>query len=316
MALLKAEADKLSNNQMVSGVIDEIIDKDDMFAMLPFIRVNSKAYVYHREDEGAQNNITQGSGLPTFIDPASADTVVEGAVPFVEITTRLRVLAGDVDVDKFVQETESDSNDQLAIQIAKKAKAVGRQYHLKLATGNATSNSKEFDGLPQLVAAGQSFIADTASVTTNGGALRLDMLDKLLDLVPNGADAIVMRRGTIRAFRALIRAAGGNDGGMLMMPAFGRPMLQHNGVPILANDFLSGAETQGSLTTGCSVYAVRFNEADGLHGLYGGANAGIRVESVGTVQNKDADRIRVKWYCGLALKSTKSLARLSGVSNS
>lgn len=317
MALLKAEADKLSNNQMVAGVIEEIIEKDDMFAMLPFSRVNSKAYVYHRESEVAENNITTGAGLPTWIDPASADTVVEGAVPFVEITTRLRVLAGDVDVDKFVQETESDSNDQLAIQIAKKAKAVGRQYHVKLATGNGNSGAaKEFDGLPYLVTGSQSFVADTAGDATNGGALRLDMLDKLLDLVPAGADAIVMRRGTIRAFRALVRAAGGNDAGMLMMPAFGKPMLTHNGVPIVANDFVSGAETTGSLTTGTSVYAVRMNEADGLHGLYGGDNAGIRVENVGTVQNKDADRIRLKWYCGLALKSTKSLARLTGVSNS
>jgi hypothetical protein len=33
------------------------------------------------------------------------------------------------------------------------------------------------------------------------------------------------------------------------------------------------------------------------------------------VQNKDATRTRVKWYCGLALKSTKSVARLSGVTN-
>jgi len=316
MALLKAEADKLSNNQMVAGIIDEIIEKDEMFAVLPFSRVNSKAYVYHRESEVAENNITTGAGLPTFIDPASADTVVEGAVPFVEITTRLRVLAGDVDVDKFVQETESDSNDQLAIQISKKAKAVGRQYHIKLATGNATSSPKEFDGLGELCVAGQEFIADTASVTTNGGALRLDLLDKLLDMVPNGADAIVMRSGTIRAFRALVRAAGGNDAGMLMMPAFGKPMLTHNGVPILKNDFLSGAETQGGVSTACSVYAVRMNEADGLHGLYGGDSAGIRVENVGTVQNKDADRIRLKWYCGLALKSTRSLARLSGVTNS
>jgi hypothetical protein len=316
MALLKAEADKLSNNQMVAGVIDEIIDRDDMFAVLPFSRVNSKAYVYHRESEIAENNISTGAGLPTFIDPASADTVVEGAVPFVEITTRLRVLAGDVDVDKFVQETESDSNDQLAIQIAKKAKAVGRQYHSKLATGDSGSAPKEFDGIKVLSTAGQSIVADTGGVTTNGGPLSLAQLDRLLDLVPLGADALVMRRGTVRAFRALVRAAGGNDAGMLMMPAFGKPMLTHNGVPILANDFLSGAETTGSLTTGCSVYAARFNEADGLHGLYGGDSAGIRVESVGTVQNKDADRIRVKWYCGLALKSTKSLARLSGVSNS
>ena len=61
---------------------------------------------------------------------------------------------------------------------------------------------------------------------------------------------------------------------------------------------------------------MRANEADGLHGLYGGADAGMRVESIGTVQNQDAVRTRVKWYCGLALKSSRSLARLSGTTSS
>lgn len=309
MPLLKVEADKLSNNQMVGGVIDEIIEKDDLFAVLPFVRVNSKAYVYHREDEGASNNITQGSGLPTFLDPN--DTITEGAVPFVEVVAKLRILAGDVDVDKFLQETESDSNDQLAIQIAKKAKAVGRLYHKTLAQGDAVADPKSFDGISKIVSAGQTLLAGT-----NGAALTLSMLDQLLDQVPNGADAIVMRRGTVRAFRALLRAASGNNAVDYMNENFGRPMLHHNGVPVIVNDFLPGNETAGSGTNLCSIYAARFNEADGLHGLYGGESAGLRVESVGTVQNKDADRMRVKWYCGLALKSTKSLARLSGITNS
>ena len=308
MPLLKAEADKLSNNQMVAGVIDEIIEKDDLFAVLPFVRVNSKAYVYHREDEGAQNNITAGAGLPTFLDVN--DTVVEGAVPFVEVVAKLRILAGDVDVDKFLQETESNDNEQLAIQIAKKAKAVGRLYHKTLAQGDATVDVKSFDGISKLVSAGQTLLAGT-----NGAALTISMLDQLLDQVPNGADVIVMRRGTVRAFRSLLRAAGGNSANDYMNENFGRPMLHHNGVPIIVNDFLPGNETAGSGTNLTSIYAMRLNEADGLHGLYGGDAAGLRVEDIGTVQNKDAQRIRVKWYCGLALKSTKSLARLSGITN-
>lgn len=293
---------------MVAGVIDEIIEKDDLFAVLPFVRVNSKAYVYHREDEGAQNNITAGAGLPTFLDPN--DTVVEGAVPFVEVVAKLRILAGDVDVDKFLQETESDTNDQLAVQIAKKAKAVGRLYHKTLAQGDAAVDVKSFDGISKLVSAGQTLLAGT-----NGAALTLSMLDQLLDQVPNGADVIVMRRGTVRAFRSLLRAAGGNSAADYMNENFGRPMLHHNGVPIIVNDFLPGNETAGAGTNLCSIYAMRLNEADGMHGLYGGESAGLRVEDIGTVQNKDAQRIRVKWYCGLALKSTKSLARLSGITN-
>jgi hypothetical protein len=82
------------------------------------------------------------------------------------------------------------------------------------------------------------------------------------------------------------------------------------------NEFLAGDETQGTATgTTCSVYALRVNELDGLHGLYGGGNAGLVVENIGTVQNKDATRLRVKWYTGLALKSTRSIARLKGVTN-
>ena len=139
--------------------------------------------------------------------------------------------------------------------------------------------------------------------------------DDLADAVTNGPDAIIMRAGTIRAYRALLRAAGGVEPAMIEMPNFGYPVLSHNGIPVLRNDYLANNETLGSGTNLCSVYAVRMNEADGLHGLFGGASAGIRVENIGTVQNKDANRIRLKWYCGLALKSTKSLARLRGVTN-
>lgn len=316
MPLLKAEADKLSQNQMVAGVIEEIIEKDDLFAVLPFVRVNGKAYVYHREDaDSAQNNITLGSGLPTFLDPN--DTVVEGAVPFKEVITKLRIMAGDVDVDKFLQETESDTNSQLAQQISAKAKALGRVYHDALMNGDNSANAKQFDGVTRLTTNADSNAAQTIVAGTNGAALTLSMLDQLLDTVPNGADVIFMRRGTLRAYRNLLRVnAGGTTAAEFMMPAFGRPMLTHNGVPIIVNDFMPGNETQGTATgVCCSIYAARLNESDGLHGLYGGADAGIRLEHVGTVQNKDADRLRVKWYAGLALKSTKSLARLKGITN-
>ena len=43
--------------------------------------------------------------------------------------------------------------------------------------------------------------------------------------------------------------------------------------------------------------------------------AGIAVEDIGTIQNKDAVRWRVKWYVGTALKATHSVARLKGVTN-
>lgn len=301
MALLRVEAEKLSNNQLISGVIDQIITRDDLFAVLPFVGVNGKAYVYNRENT-----------LPSadFLDPN--DTVNESAATFTEVVTKLRILAGDVDIDKFLQTTMGDTNDQMAIQIAKKAKALAYAFQQTVATGDSSSNAKAFDGLSVL----NDNTNQVVSAGTNGGALTLTMLDQLCDLVPNGPDVIVMRRGTIRAFRALLRATYGTDAVMQQLENFGRPMLTHNGIPVIMNEWLPGNETQGTSTGNtCSVYAARLNEVDGLHGLFGGDNAGLVVENIGTVQNKDATRIRLKWYAGLALKSTKSLARLKGVTN-
>lgn len=300
MALLKAEAEKLSNNQLVQGLIEEVITVNEFFGLMPFAKVDGKAYVYHRENQ-----------LPTvtFLDPN--DTVTEDAGTFTEVVSKLRILAGDVDVDKFLNETMSDTDSQLGIQLALKVKAMARQFQDTSVNGDSGSNPKSFDGMKVLTAAGQ-----VTPIAANGGALTLTALDQLIDAVPHKPDFIMMRSGTRRAFVALIRAASGNTGAMIQHPNFDVPVLAHNGVPIIVNDWLPANEVQGSSGAVCaSIYAARCNEMDGLHGLYGGTDAGFRVESIGTVQNKDALRTRVKWYCGMALKSTKSLARLSGITN-
>ncbi len=309
MPLLRQEAEHLSNNQLIAGVVDEIIDRDDLFAILPFVKTDGKAYVYNRENT---------LGGADWLDPN--DAVNESSASFTEVVAKLRILAGDVDIDKFLQQTMSDTNSQMAIQIAKKAKTVGREFHKALATGDSSTNPKVFDGLPKLVAQAQAYAATAGGkqivdAGVNGNALTLSMLDELCDAVPNGADVIVMRRGTIRAFRALLRATYGTDAVMQMLENFGRPMLTHNGIPVIMNEFLASNEAHGTSANTCSVYALRMNELDGLHGLYGGDNAGIVVENIGTVQNKDATRIRLKWYSGLALKSTRSIAALQGVTN-
>lgn len=297
MPLLKAEAEKLSNNTLLQGVVEEIIDRDAMFAMLPFAQVNSKALVYNRE--------TTLAGAD-FIDPN--EVINEEASTFTEVTAKLRILAGDVDIDKFLIETMGDTNDQVVTQLQAKAKGVGRIFHAQVANGAA--GAKSFDGLPNLVDPSMTFAADT-----NGGPVTLELLDQLLDMVKNGADALVMRKGTWRAIRVLLRAMGGNTAQMIEIENFGYPVPAFDGVPVIVNDYLAKDETLGTGTDLCSIYAVRFNESDGLHGIYGGPTAGMRVENVGTVQNKDSYRFRMKWYAGLVLKSTQSLARLQGVTN-
>ena len=301
MPLLKVEAEKLSNNYLEAGVIESIIERDPMFNLLPFMAIQGKAYVFDRE-----NTITEGD----FID-SSVDVVPEGAATFTEVVSKLRTLIGDVDVDNFSQTVLSDTNDQKSIQIMQRAKGLGRKFHRNLIIGDATANPKEFDGIRKLCDPSQVIPAGT-----NGAALTLSMLDTLLDQVPYGADALIMRRGTLRAWKTLLRNFGGTVPTHDMLHNFdGSPVPTHDGIPILINDFMPGDEVQGSATATTSIYAVRFNEADGVHGLYAGPRAGISVEDIGPVQNKDATRTRLKWYCGLTLKGVRSLARLSGVTN-
>lgn len=297
MPLLKDEAEKLSQSDMRRGVIEEIIEKDDLFRLLPWDSTTGKAYVYNRE-------ATLATG--SWLDPN--ETVQESASTFEQITTNLRILVGDVDVDKFLEGTMNDLNGQRAAQIAAKLKGMSNQF--KNAVINGDVANKEFDGIQRLVTSAQTITAGA-----NGAALTFDMLDELLDAVSNGADVIFMREGTVRAYRALLRAAGGNDAAMLQLEGFGRPVLTHNGVPIIVNNYIAGDDAQGTNNNTASIYAARLNEADGLHGIFGGAGAGFVVEDLGTVQNKDATRTRIKWYAGMALKSTLSLARIQGVTN-
>ncbi|MBX4911356.1 phage major capsid protein [Rhizobium bangladeshense] len=299
MPLLIEEAAKLSQEDKARGVIEEIIDTESLFALMPFQHVTDKTFTYVRE-----GTLSEGEFLDAY------EAVPEGAATFDEVTTKLKVLAGDVDIDKFTAAVQSNLNPQIAIQLAAKAKGLGRKFKRTIVNGDSSVNAKSFDGIKKLTPAAQTLIAGT-----NGAAVSAEMLDELLDAVKLGADVLMMRKGTWRAIRAIMRSFGGNTGDMIQIPNFGKPVPAYDGIPVIINDFLTADEVMGSANETCSIYALRLNEADGFHGIYGGSSAGIQFEEIGTIQNKDASRYRVKWYAGTALKATHSVARLKGILN-
>jgi hypothetical protein len=299
MPLLVQEAAKLSQEDKARGVIEEIIERDDLFALLPFQHVNDKVFSYVRE-----GTLSEGEFLDAY------EEVPEGAATFEEVTGKLKVLAGDVDIDKFTASTQSNLNPQIAIQLAAKAKGIGRKYRRTLVNGDSSVNAKSFDGIKKLTPAAQTLVAGA-----NGAAVSPEMLDELLDAVTLGADVLMMRKGTWRAIRSIMRSFGGNTGDMIQIPNFGKPVPAYDGIPVIINDYILDDEVQGSANETTSIYALRLNEADGFHGVYGGPSAGVQFEDIGTIQNKDASRFRLKWYSATALKATHAVARLKGVLN-
>lgn len=299
MALLREDAERLSNNKLISGVIEEIIVRDAIYAFLPWVGTNNKAYVYNREDT-----------LPTinFYNPNEA--IGEGTGTTETVTVLLKIMAHNVDVDKFLSGTMNDTNNQVAIQLQFAAKAVDMKFRDVMINGDSQANPKLFDGMKKLVTAEQTIYAGT-----NGGSLTFDALDELIHMVPNRPDALLMNFATYRALRALMRDLSSVQPDMIKVKDFDRALPSYDGIPIMLSDYILSDETRGTNTKTTSVYAVRMNTVDGLHGIYGDPTAGVVVENIGTREAYDANRWRLKWYVSMALKSTKSIARLAGIAN-
>ena len=303
-----AESAKLAQDELVSGVIENVVTVNHFFEVLPFDGIDGNALSYNREN--ALGDV-QSLGVGGTITAKAAAT-------FTKVSSSLTKIIGDAEVDNLIQATRSgDGNDQTAVQIASKAKSCGRSFQNQMVNGDGTSDT--FSGMLSLVDAGQTIIQDTAGVTTNGGALTFDKLDELLDLVTDKdgqVDYLMMHGRTIRKYLALLRALGGTTPGDIYTMPSGKTVPAYRGIPIFRNDWTPINQTQGSLTTATTVFAGTLDDGSRSHGIAGltAANAaGIQVKPIGTSETKDEDIYRVRWYCGMALFSLKGLAALKGV---
>jgi hypothetical protein len=128
-------------------------------------------------------------------------------------------------------------------------------------------------------------------------------------VVPGRPDAIFLSKRT-RCKLSNLRRASGN---LLEtdVDQFGRRALFYDGIPLLVDDFISDAQTQGSSGAVCSsIFCVKFGMDTGILGL---ENGGIQVEEVGELETKDATRWRIKWYTGMAAFSALGFSRLKGI---
>jgi len=126
----------------------------------------------------------------------------------------------------------------------------------------------------------------------NGGALTIDAVDQLVDMIPAGRpDALMMSKRTRRKLSSLRRASGAVL--ETTVDQFGQHVLRYDGIPVVVDDFVSDIQTQGSSNVTSSIYAVRLG-MEGVMGLESGA--GIQVVEVGDLETKDANRWRIKSY--------------------
>lgn len=302
MPLTISEANKYSTNQVLVGVAEEIVRASPLLEFLPFVTVLGNAAQYLREN-------TIGAG--TFFDPG--DTWTESVPTTTQVTTALKILGGDADIDKFLRLTRSKDQDLQAEILTMRAKGVAHTFETYAIRGDSASEPKAFDGLRRLVTPTQSI-----SLGTNGGPGSFTRLDELIDLCKPRPDALIMSHRSRRQMTKLARAQGW-DFAMAPGPGdVGRFVALYNTIPILVSDFIPDNLTQGTATDTSEIYAVVFGEG-GVQGLAAGGGADdelaniIQLEEVGTLETRDATRWRIKMYVALALRSTVGLARLFGI---
>jgi len=304
-----AESAKLAQDELVAGVIENIITVNRMFDVLPFDGIEGNSLAYNRENVLGDVIL---AGVGTTFSGASAG---KAAATFTKVNSNLTTIMGDAEVNGLIQATRSgDGNDQTATQIASKAKSAGRKFQDQLINGTGTGN--EFAGLIQLCASGQK-----ATTGTNGSNLSFDILDQLLDLVvdKDGAvDYITMPARTLRSYKALLRALGGASVNEVVELPSGAEVPAYSMVPIFRNDYIPVNQTKGLGINCTTIFAGTLDDGSRTHGIAGltAANAsGIQVVDVGEAEDADEHIWRVKWYCGLALFSEKGLAAADGILN-
>ncbi|MCZ2108687.1 MAG: phage major capsid protein [Dehalococcoidia bacterium] len=293
MALTLVEASKLSNDTLLSGVIETIAQESPVLQRLPFIEIVGNGLTYNREN-----------AAPTAAFYDVGDTWAESTPTFTQATATLRILGGDADVDNFLKATRSNIQDLEAAIVQLKSRAVQALFDDTFVNGDSGSDPNSFDGVDLLCAGSQ-----TVSMGTNGATLTLEKLDELIDKVRGGKpDLLLMSRRSRRSLNILARTSGSfleadRD-------AFGNMLQFYDGIPIGICDYISDAQTVGTSSDCSVIYAMQFGEG-ALSGLT--APGGLAVERVGSLESKDASRLRVKWYAGLALFNSVKLAKLTGV---
>lgn len=317
MALTLDESAKLSEDTLTRGVLETFVQNSPILDRLPFMDIEGNAYAYNEE-----------ATLPGVAFRGVNEAYTESTGTVNQKSETLKILGGDADVDRFIQKTRSNLNDQRAEQTALKTKALSYKFQDAFFNGDVAVDPKGFDGLRkrlignQVIEAGPNGIPIVGTSNTDIHTF-LDSLDNLLAAVPG----INSTNGAIYANSAVIRKIGSalrhvSLDAVLEEDIAGKRSIQWNGIPILeagqnpdGSQILPTNETEGTETNTTSLYAVRFGETEGDQAVTGLTNGGVTTEDLGELQEKPVYRTRIEFYCGLAVFGGKAAARLKGVIN-
>lgn len=302
MALTLIEAAKLVDGEVKrQGVIETFAAASDLMRLLPFKDVQGGAYTYNLEAQ-----------LPGIGFRGINEAYTESVGVINPETERLRIMGGDLDVDKALIKMHG-----LGVRTSHevmKVKAASMYFLDQIINGNSIADPRTFDGLRARVGGSQLVPANVAAPAANS-PLSLEALQTAIDAV-DGPNAIIVSK---YMRRKLSKAARLNLGGDIEVSKdeFGFNVERFNGVPMYVVDYnhtgariidLNEAGPAGG-TTSTSIYVGRFEDGY-ISALQNGI---LEVQDLGEIDSKPVFRTRVDWLCGLCVEHPRALARVWGI---
>jgi hypothetical protein len=305
MALTLTEGELYSTTDILSKtVIDRLVKEDPVLLKLPFETLLGNSDTY--------DTVTTRSGAIQF---RTVDgTWTESTPSLTQATVALKILGGDADIDNFLLETRSNKLDLKGTVLNDRTVAI-KEYFLDCFYYGTAFDANSFSGLHQLISS-TTYNTVNAGSSTTPGAMHIHDIRAALDLIVGfKPDIIVMSKSTRRLLNTYYDSVG--DKMPPVITYFGMTVPSFDGIPIAVSDHISITETIASSTfsartgsTGTTVFFLSF-APDAVCGVQG--SSGLKTYPLGELETKDAQRYRIKWYCGLKFKNLRSSSKLDGV---
>lgn len=289
MAMTLADMKTGMDDKVSQQVVDVFLRESEVLQMLPFDNTVSPSggstltYAY------VQKKLPS---VATFRALNTEYTATEATLE--RKTADLKVFGGKFSMDRVLKQAEGRFNN-MAFQMEEKIRAAVSLFHYTLINGNATTDTKQFDGLDKMLASTTTEFGASSTIDLSTIAKLKDNADEFYEMLQKlirstEADALLMNTSMIAKVQTVARVLGYKTESE---EAFGRKVTVMDGVRFmdLKNHYtVSGGKAAAAAvvadgvsrtvasnaTTGLTdIYAVKFDVNDGFHGATLTGNSGI-----------------------------------------
>lgn len=306
MAVLLADAKKLTQDKLTQDVIDEF-RKDALMDALVYdncVALNggsTLAYTYNRVTTHA---------TAAFRDVNNEYTDQEAKTT--QYTTNLKIFGGSFGLDRVIQKNVKGVTNQLAFQMQQKIQGTKALFSDTFFNGDNSSNNKVFDGLNVALTGSSTEVTPTALIDLSTASAIdanyktfLDAVEDLLSELDGTPTFLAMNRKLRSAFNKVGRRTVAYTE---TRDEFGRPVQYYDGIQLITiGDKPNTANPiiENNSTNGTSLYAVRVG-LDGVCAVTPEGDNIIDVYMPDFTTPGAVKRGEVEMVAGLAIKATKS----------